>query len=204
MSLSKHDSVLLCKRLVNNFWQTPGFLVLPPLQSDTSALPFSKTLPCAVVQLERVEYCSLRRQSSGQPARCFRGVLLPAPPLLLWAIVMSQRQAAQWLHCSRPGFGAQNSLQAAHIKWQQRSPGAQSAWRIPDKLAASQSSERNGCSHCTMKGLSKWSGTEDKSDSFFSMASLYSIIKLTFKEENRDGALGRDETNEGWRGERTC
>lgn len=58
---------------------------------------------------------------------------------------------------------------------------SRSAWWIPKKLAATEPFERERCCSGTIKDLSKWSRAKEKSESWFSRVSLYSIIKLTFR-----------------------
>lgn len=143
-------------------------------------LPILQTIPYGAVQLEKGESHSFIKQSSSQQDASDRLVLL-APPLfpLSHSDVTTPGRVMtsllQSLLLSTQFFAAKaNQLTAEPCK---------SAWRIPNKLAASKPFERKRCSNCTTKDPSKWSGAKDEFDSWFSIVSLYPVIKLTLRAE---------------------
>lgn len=109
-------------------------------------------------------------------------------PCFLWAIVMSQHWAGQWLHCSSPFLWAHNSLQLRQIKWQQNPPGEPDVFSTNRQLASLL--KEIHCSDRTIKDLSKWSGAKDKLTHGFQCKSIISMVSHNKADIQRKTVVG--------------
>lgn len=129
MAFKKKYSVFIKKGIVKYFYyctkKNPFFLYLWNTFSHSfmSTFQFSKQYLIAWFNLRKASLIHLSGKVKTSKKLQTIWFCLPHP-CFLWAIVMSQHWAGQWLHCSSLCLWAHNSLQPRQIKWQQNPPGA--------------------------------------------------------------------------------